>query len=509
MQNNIETTLQAIDNQIKDDDIVTLEEIKKFLEKDNLTENEKNIARKAKDAINSLENKIQIGLDNLNQKLVLNVFLNKFNEVLIEREWWVEWNYAKRSWWEKHISFWKYQFTGDYIKYYLIEVWAPENIKKIDPKTSNLDDQNILIKYLSEIWWTDKWIKAQKIVYFKETIIKWIKIALDNWVTNLSSIAHIIDSKHNWWLNYLLKNSTDLNNPLNVWDTRKKYYEWLSSWYNKFKKWWESRVDNNTSEFKYFSWFNLKKQALLWVSYEKMLWWDISINSVVDKKVIANVNEKLWIEERFQSVWWIWQLSIVDVLWFAYWGLNIFWALMDWFSWNWGDAMQKALIAYVWIKNMTREIWWNLDDWKDKIEKISEKYEKKWADKNRLKLALEKIYNWEWWDLKESLINNLFIEDKDKRVEYLEKIRWVFENKINWNKLNNFNWDISKNNLWEIIDREEFNNLNSNMQWRIIELINISKKLWINNFHEFNWVVEYTTWNYAPNRFDKVRNLMA
>jgi len=517
VENNIETTLEAIDNQIKDDEIITLNEIKKYLDKNPDSE----VAKKAEKSLNNLKDKTSIKIETLKQRIVFDsLVLKPWIEKQKEKIWdnalkvWVnplafalllngetEWNQWRSSTW----AVWWWQFTqvavDDINSTKNIDWFSIVDGKLTKEKYSKLSDDFQI--YLSAYHFKNKYDMIKKTWANRSDAIVAYNIwqGFYTWIKNEKKIDKLA-----WWQAY--------------WNEYKKWNfseDMLENVPNKIKvQYLKNKNDSKIKKRilainlakKYYLWKNIDNKNLISsLSYSPVWTWEVpeSVKKDFDK-IVENVNPE--IKERWKSVWWIWQLSITDVLWFMYWWLNIFWAVMDWISWNWWDALTKWLIAYTWMKNISREVWWNLDDWKDKIENISERYSDKTSN---LKWILEKIYNWENWNTKEKLINSLFGKDDlsgGDRYKRVEKIWWIFK-KVNFDNIANIkvdnNWKAVEESVSSAIDMKI---VSSDMKWPILNILWVLKTLNVHNIDEFKWVIEYVTWNYSPSWFDKIRNLV-
>lgn len=296
-------------------------------------------------------------------------------------------------------------------------------------------------------------------------------------------------------------------------------------WTEKSPKYAKKVADQNQSIAKFSSredwlidWFAFEKYVLSksdWkVSQDIIDWWK-SLGSILPKKELDWFMEKaeklLWQKENWlkeTDVWWIWQLSIVDVLWMAYWALNIFWWVMDWFSWNWWDAIQKFTIAYVWIKNFSKEIAWNNADFEWEKNRIIESvfWEKldkvDYSDKEHYHEFLDNAKNW-----RENYFK--YLVESEQTTEWKMKPRVIefINTNINFDKFNN-NKNFTEESVSEIFNEkweEGFNNLDENVKMNILNTLNEIKWDWVKSKIEFQSLVNYIYWNYNPNRFDKIR----
>jgi len=544
--NNIETTLQAIDLENPNDDIITLDEINKYL-KEGHSEVEKDIAKKAFNLLNNLKNRISPELENLKQRIVfdslkLKPWIEQFREIIWdsannakvnpsvlallmnwETEWWKTglgvtnksgFMWLSQMWdralntisWMPGVSVQKYKNT---LKWSIdtlenrakiqIYYWALFLNKKQSNRVKKVEwfnDFDALVEY--NIWW-----------------IQYLDRIDNNIGADWSVLRKLHDNQA-----YGKKNNTTLAQSVIAVSNKDGFNDLNTSYVPKsLQPKFADNINSSVVQERIVAIANAKKYYLDENENNKYLQevlsyvptGNIKVPENVQKdfnKTEATVRKELWIDERQQNAWWWWKTSVLDVVWYWYWWLNLFWAIMDWFSWNWWDMIKKLTIAYIWIKNLTGRIKWNLDDWSDKIDNISERYEKKWADKDHLKWVLEKIYNWEDGRYKESIIKNLLPDSKKDKTKFLEKIWWIFKNKIKFKNLENLKWDISKDNLWkwgsEIISKEDFDNLNSDMQWRVIDLLKNCQNLWVKNIQEFQAVSEYVTWNYSPDWYNKI-----
>lgn len=505
----IDTAIDYNEFNIDDDDLnFNKDELEKLY--DYLWKNNPDKLKSLKSRIWELKDWVQVKLNNLKEVLEDSFNYWNFNKEFVnnsaEKIWIDNKTFIQilkkensKAWpflhpWNRHV---KYENISDWTKeaYWLWQVtpWTFDTIFKYLKKENKYTDYNSAKEHYLWIWVDDNTMMKTQLDFSAA----YIKMITDkHWTKDSLLTIWRVWMYYNAWINFEANNESDNVSNNRIWTNAVNSNMvvsrfWLKLW-NMSKKEYADRMT-------YYYWE--------WKDVDVMARSDVKLWDIEEwKKIIEDLNPE--IKERWKSVWWIWQLSITDVLWFMYWWLNLFWAAMDWFSWNWWDALTKWLIAYTWMKNISREVWWNLDDWKDKIENISEKYSDNTSD---LKWILERIYNWEDWNTKEKLINNLLGEDdldgKD-RYKRLEKIWWIFKNKINFNEIQNVKWDITEENLWKIISKEDLKSITWDDLKSVANILDVLKILKVDNIDEFKWVMEYTIWNYSPSRFDKIRNLV-
>jgi hypothetical protein len=223
--------------------------------------------------------------------------------------------------------------------------------------------------------------------------------------------------------------------------------------------------------------------------------------------------------QKAYDVWWIWQLSITDVLWFIYWWLNLFWAAMDWISWNWWDALAKLTIAYVWIKNISKDIKWNVEDFeKAKWRAIEKTFWKdvSWSQLDQYNDVLQNVENEEVdWD---NEYYSTLLDNKEWWVESLMVLKNINDN-IDFDKVHLMNeGDFREDNIWDVLNEkwilkqnkwELFNNLNQEWKNRVVNALNLIKRDNIRSWDELIMATDYAIWLHTDNRFDNIRKLIA
>ena len=517
MPESLNEALQAIDEQIKDDEVVTPDEIEEYLDKNPDSE----VAKKAKKSLENLNNEISVKVETLKQRIIFDsVQLKEGFSDKKELMWsnamkvWVnpvafamllngETNWDTKAW-SKTWAVWLGQFTQ----------WAIDEVNSSGVLWFNNLDKKWLLNlsenqqiYLSAWFLKEKYNRVSKNWWdWSDAVVAYNIWEWFYWEWKISEkkVDRLV-----WWQAYGKKfNNTAFNEEMlkNVPDEMKELYS--------------ENPDDNSIQKRIIA-INLAKDYYFKnnpnfkdIFNYSPIWTETVVKSDwhINNDIIWIMAEWLNIDQdtlRQVDVWWIWQLSITDVVWFAYWWLNIFWAVLEWMSWNTSWAIEKALIAYVGIKNMSKELKWNVEDfekWRfNSIERIfwndvSE------SDKKRYVKILEKVQdreqNWNQEYFK------AFSDTKNWEVQPLSVVKFINE-KVDFEKIKMFG-EITEENVDWVLKDWEFGALKWTEEWKRILLgLNLIKADWIKNKKELAMATDYLIFLHTNNWFDKIRKLIA